>query len=84
MKRSMFFVAALAASALTGAASAYFVTNQKSESEVSAPHATTEFASDSVGSHFTAYDAQNYPDLTYAAENAVKAVVNIEKTEEVQ
>ena len=84
MKRSMFFIAALAASALTGAASAYFVTNQKSEAEASAPHATTEFASDSVGSHFTAYDAQNYPDLTYAAENAVKAVVNIEKTEEVQ
>ena len=84
MKRSMFFIAALAASALTGAASAYFVTNQKSEAEANAPHATTEFASDSVGSHFTAYDAQNYPDLTYAAENAVKAVVNIEKTEEVQ
>lgn len=84
MKRSMFFIAALAASALTGAASAYFVTNQKGEAEPTAPHATTEFASDSVGSHFTAYDAQNYPDLTYAAENAVKAVVNIEKTEEVQ
>ena len=84
MKRSMFFIAALAASALTGAASAYLVTNQKSEAEAGAPHATTEFASDSVGSHFTAYDAQNYPDLTYAAENAVKAVVNIEKTEEVQ
>ncbi|MBR5845916.1 MAG: trypsin-like peptidase domain-containing protein [Rikenellaceae bacterium] len=84
MKRSMFFIAALAASALTGAASAYFVTNQKGEAEATAPHATTEFASDSVGSHFTAYDAQNYPDLTYAAENAVKAVVNIEKTEEVQ
>ena len=80
----MFFIAALAASALTGAASAYFVTNQKGEAEATAPHATTEFASDSVGSHFTAYDAQNYPDLTYAAENAVKAVVNIEKTEEVQ
>lgn len=80
----MFFIAALAASALTGAASAYFITNQKSEAEPNAPHVTTEFASESVGSHFTAYDSQNYPDLTYAAENAVKAVVNIEKIEEVQ
>ena len=38
----------------------------------------------SSGTHFTAYDSQNYPDLTYAAENAVQAVVNIEKTEEVK
>ena len=72
MKRSIFFIAALAASALTGAASAYFVNNHQSDVVV-APHATTEFASESVGSHFTAYDSQNYPDLTYAAENAVKA-----------
>lgn len=28
--------------------------------------------------HFTSYAKENYPDLTYAAENAVKAVVNIE------
>lgn len=83
MKRSIFFIAALAASALTGAASAYFVNNHQSDVVV-APHEATEFASESVGSHFTAYDSQNYPDLTYAAENAVKAVVNIEKTEEVQ
>lgn len=83
MKRSMIIIAALAASALSGAASAYLITNHKSESPA-VPHQTTEFASESVGSHFTAYDEQKYPDLTYAAENAVKAVVNIEKTEEVQ
>lgn len=83
MKRSMIIIAALAASALSGAASAYLITNQKSESPA-VPHQTTEFASEGVGSHFTAYDEQKYPDLTYAAENAVKAVVNIEKTEEVQ
>lgn len=28
--------------------------------------------------HFTSYAKENYPDLTYAAENAVKGVVNIE------
>lgn len=37
-----------------------------------------------AGNHFTAYQADQYPDLTYAAENAVKAVVNIEAVREVQ
>lgn len=37
-----------------------------------------------VGSQFTAYQAENYPDLTYAAENAVKAVVNIEAIQEIE
>ncbi len=37
-----------------------------------------------AGNHFTAYQAEQYPDLTYAAENAVKAVVNIEAVKEVQ
>ena len=37
-----------------------------------------------AGNHFTAYQAEQYPDLTYAAENAVKAVVNIESVREVQ
>ena len=37
-----------------------------------------------VGNHFTSYQAEQYPDLTYAAENAVQAVVNIEAVREVQ
>ncbi len=37
-----------------------------------------------AGTHFAAYQAEQYPDLTYAAENAVKAVVNIESIKEVQ
>lgn len=37
-----------------------------------------------VGNHFTAFQAERYPDLTYAAENAVQAVVNIECIKEVQ
>ena len=36
-----------------------------------------------LGSQFTAYSADSYPDLTYAAENAVKAVVNVEVTQEI-
>lgn len=34
--------------------------------------------------HFTSYAKEKYPDLTYAAENAVQAVVNIEVTKTVQ
>jgi Do/DeqQ family serine protease len=34
--------------------------------------------------HFALYQAEQYPDLTYAAENAVRAVVNIEAVKEVQ
>lgn len=37
-----------------------------------------------AATHFTSYVAQEYPDLTYAAENAVKGVVNIEITGEVR
>ena len=37
-----------------------------------------------AGTHFTSYQADQYPDLTYAAENAVKAVVNIESIREVR
>ena len=33
---------------------------------------------------FTAYEADKYPDLTYAAENAVKAVVNIEAIQQIE
>jgi len=37
-----------------------------------------------LGSQFTAYQAEQYPDLTYAAENAVRAVVNIEAVQQVE
>ena len=37
-----------------------------------------------LGNHFTSYQNEQYPDLTYAAENAVKAVVNIEAIQQVE
>ncbi len=37
-----------------------------------------------AGNHFAAYAPDQFPDLTYAAENAVQAVVNIEAVREVQ
>lgn len=38
----------------------------------------------SLDAHFAAYADDSYPDLTYAAESAVKAVVNIEAVQEVE
>ena len=68
--------------ALAGGSAAFLVSKHY------APKATTTIIQNdgqyAVGSQFTAYDKSSYPDLTYAAENAVKAVVNIEKIEEVQ
>ena len=48
-----------------------------SDVDVTPDTATTE----SVGSHFTNYNVASYPDLTYAAENAVQAVVGIDVTQ---
>lgn len=81
MKRIPLLLSIVGASILAGGVTAYTVT------KLTTPDTTTkviEFASQKTGSHFTAYEKDNYPDLTYAAENAVKAVVNIEKIEEVQ
>ncbi len=37
-----------------------------------------------LGAHFAAWEEGKFPDLTYAAENAVKAVVNIEAVQKVK
>ncbi len=47
------------------------------------PAETAQFVPQAAATHFTSYSPQNYPDLTYAAENAVQAVVNIEVTQTV-
>ncbi len=80
MKRTVLFVSTLLASALAGGVVSFVVVRNSGciiERQV-------EFAEQKAGAQFTAYDRDNYPDLTYAAENAVKAVVNIEKVEEVK
>ena len=80
MKRSFLYVSMIGASILAGGAAAYTVTKLSEPAKLK----IVEVSSPQAGSHFTAYKAENYPDLTYAAENAVRAVVNIEKVEEVQ
>lgn len=69
----------LAAAMLTGGLTAYAVQKATSGSG----SGFIEY-NDKVPSHFTAYEKDGYPDLTYAAENAVQAVVSIEKKEAVE
>ena len=87
MKKSAFlFAGVCAASALVGAGvSAYVVADRLGSSEASVEYVERAVEhSPSVGSHFTSYTPESYPDLTYAAENALKAVVNIESIQEVE
>ncbi len=77
--------AVVAASILTAGLTAWGVNGLVSSKAGSAKDVrVVEFAGSGAGNHFTAYERENYPDLTYPAENSVKAVVNIEKTEEVR
>ncbi len=82
-------MAALLGAVVTGGAATYFAT-QQSQSEqtshiVDVVESTPAFlASQGAGSQFTNYNASSYPDLTYAAENAVRAVVGIDVTQRVE
>ncbi len=82
MKRSHFIIAVVAASLLASGVTAFTVAKltqprgHKSAYDI-------EFRSGGAGTHFTAWEKEGYPDLTYAAENAVRAVVNIENISEV-
>ena len=80
----LFFMSVIALSAVTGAATMYIAT--ESDNEATAPRSIIDsesaFEQNPVtDAHFASQVvATEYPDLTYAAENAVKAVVNIEAT----
>ena len=79
MRKVALFAGMLTASVLAGGATAYTVA-KATEKENGVRRPAVEFASN-VGTHFTAYEEGGYPDLTYAAENAVKGVVNIVNTQ---
>ncbi len=76
----------VAACAIAGASSALLVTRGSASAaeEAERTERTVVWEPQAPGNHFTEYRAENYPDLTYAAENAVQGVVNIVKTEEVE
>ena len=59
-----------------------FVINKGNQTQVEIVERVVETAP-ALGAHFTSFEQGGYPDLTYAAENAVKAVVNIEVISEV-
>lgn len=85
MKRKNFVAAMVAASVFTAGLTAWGVSSVMSPAaEGTQETKIIEISTGEAGNHFTNYSRDNYPDLTYAAENAVKAVVNIEKTEEVK
>ena len=81
MKKVTLFATVVAASMLAGGVTAYTIGQVAgNDTRTYTPAAFGEQA----GNHFTSYEADKYPDLTYAAENAVKGVVNIEVTKEVK
>lgn len=76
------FAGVVAVAALTGVVAARW-TIAGSESRVEYVEREVE-RTPQLGAQFAAYEEGKYPDLTYAAENAVRAVVNIEAIQEVE
>jgi S1-C subfamily serine protease len=77
------FTLLCAASAVVGALAGSFVV-EKRLSEQSAQYAERSLEQPQTATaQFAAYTPENYPDLTFAAETAVRAVVNIEAITEI-
>ena len=87
-KTALVILGAAVVSAVAGGVTALSVNNYLSnKGGIFSSNDTTASWNDTTpkaGNHFAAFQAEQYPDLTYAAENAVKAVVNIESIKEVQ
>ena len=81
MRKTLSIVGIALFAAVVGAVTAVAVVS-KSDNNVQVVERVVEQAP-TLGAHFTSYEQGSYPDLTYAAENAVKAVVNIEVISEV-
>ena len=80
MKQAFIAAAALiGAAAIGGLSAAAVISSQHNEAQPAEVVATNPFdEAANNNNHFVSYSKERYPDLTYAAENAVKAVVNIE------
>ena len=86
-KTALVILSAAAVSALAGGLTALSVNKYMSAGVFGGSNNAVVDWSDTTpraGNHFASFQADQYPDLTYAAENAVKAVVNIESIREVQ
>lgn len=82
MKKAFLILGLVAVSAVAGGVTAWAVGGDR---EASVAYVEREVErTPALGNHFTSYQNEKYPDLTYAAENAVKAVVNIESIQQVE
>ena len=82
MKKAFLILGVVAVSAAAGGFTAWKVAAPR---EGSVQYIEREVErTPALGTQFTSYQAEQYPDLTYAAENAVKAVVNIEAIQQVE
>ena len=82
MKKAFLILGLVAVSAVAGGVTAWAVGGDR---EASVAYVEREVErTPALGNHFTSYQNEKYPDLTYAAENAVKAVVNIEAIQQVE
>ena len=82
MKKAFLILGLVAVSAAAGGATAWTLAAGQ---EPSVEYIEREVPrTPALGTHFTSYEAGQYPDLTYAAENAVKAVVNIEAVQQIE
>lgn len=82
MRQKLSIIVLSLLSAVIGAAATAFVISKNTNTNVEIVERVVE-TTPQLGAHFTSYEQSGYPDLTYAAENAVKAVVNIEVISEV-
>ncbi len=82
MKKAFLFLGVIASAAVAGGVTAYAVGELKPSSVEYVTHEVER--APQLGSQFTTYTESSYPDLTYAAENAVRAVVNIEVIQKIE
>ncbi len=84
MKKVVLFLGAIASAVVVGGVTAYQVTQRTLDAtQPIVAHSQTPHTPQ-VGSQFVSYEKGEFPDLTYAAENAVHAVVNIEVIQRVE
>ena len=83
MKKAFLFLGVIAVAAAAGGTTAWALAERTEGQALT--YVDREVAHEPVaGTHFTSYQAEQYPGLTYAAENAVQAVVNIEVVQRVE
>ena len=84
MKKAFLFLGFVAVAAAVGGATAWAVSEHREQPVQYIERTVSHNSTPQAGNHFTSYQADQYPDLTYAAENAVKAVVNIESIQQIE